>query len=307
MHAYPKLILVFSIALFLVSFGCNNEPDTLVDQFECGTPSQANGGKPKICDRPGEFCLCSPNRCATKSDTCTSGFEYVFHKGPGKCVEQGETKPRIPPGVTGDRAFCPGEGRRATECGRPETEGCLANEVCICPSEKCATPDAEKCGRNEYRYVGTDECTGEVRSDLVLHSTDSRSLCPAYDKPRPECGIPRGAEGIFTCSPGERCICMDDVNKCVFQIDDANCPSGYAWSTTHRCVQNYTRAVIRGTQNDLGDDDLCPDYGESAGADVGIDAGLDAGSSAGRDAPGADTDVADVDDASARRLDSDRD
>ena len=291
LRLYRALAVVSLAVLFCVLFasGCRH------DQFECGVAASSDSQKAKRCNETGETCICSTNRCAepVSKNECESEFRYVF--GPqedekGECVELGDERPRIPEGVTGDSAFCPGEGPRQAGCGRPGTTACLSTEVCICSTERCAVVETEACDR--YRYVDTGECVEPVRDDLILYPSEfsgeddgdgTHGHCPQYAPPRPQCGTSRGADGITSCEEGEVCICLNGIRRCAFPLHNSyDCESGYAWSSAdHPCVEQFSAEEIEGEENALTEEGICADPQDTT-ADAGLDGGAqDAGDAGG--------------------------
>lgn len=176
------------------------------DPFECGV---AVGSVRTLCDRPGEFCVCQTRRCAAPDEECSDGSGFGYTRG-GDCVSADHFGTRLPVGVTGDAALCPGETGRPVECGLTEGITCLAGEECVCSTNRCARRD-DLCvlQGSRYRYVESGVCVepGDDEPQRLASKDDGTTiagLCSAAVR----CGRP----GATPCLPGETCVCQ--VGRC---------------------------------------------------------------------------------------------
>jgi len=184
------------------------------DYYECGTAN--SNGAVRLCDGPGEICLCgiTPHRCAVAKGRCDSGYAFRFPTegedsadGGADCVPPGKVEPKVTPDAP--RKFCAGEGELPIVCGGPNGTGgyvpCPKDTFCYCPTRTCVqldpgcrTQEGEVGLRTVYGSVST--CVSVSRSDASgyqqLFAQPEDNACPGFRPtdafPWLDAGAPKG-------------------------------------------------------------------------------------------------------------------
>ena len=257
------------------------------DEFPCGRRDESNDAIAKICNRPGEECVCATNRCAepTGDSECKSQLRYTY--GDRKCVEERHKKTAFsqPDAAHG---FCPGEGA-VLACGGPGNATCPSTEVCICATGHCARFDATNCGEAAYyAYSATNQCVDKLDAipQGIIYPGDKNNLCPQFRTATPACGVWRSGEEVAKCSAPERCVCSKATYRCVTPGPGLNasepCASGYVWKDA-TCVTTLMKSEIEDSTQQVDSDGYCP--GQNPGGAGGAGGASDGGAGGGAGAP----------------------
>jgi hypothetical protein len=230
------------------------------DEFSCGTPAPS-GDVARVCDRSGEVCVCSENRCARSDLTCTSGLRFVF--GDTDCVPDGAELTAIDQNsVPALDRYCPGQVERPPACGvRKDGEvlTCPTAETCICSTKSCARQQS-KCPTGwAWSFGGT--CL-PASIDVAVEAPDRVShLCADQLPPSgiyPEdCGKSASDGKPIRCGANQACVCA--VNRCA--NPDPTCTSvggvGLRFARDGQCVTG-----IAGVATDFPDQTsgYCPGF-----------------------------------------------
>ncbi len=243
------------------------------DQFVCGKAQSDNAALARICDVPGQTCVCNTNRCGAPDKGCPSGLRYVF--GDKDCVNSTDA-----PGIfQGDAAhgFCPGEAP-APPCGRPQGTACVSTQVCVCATEQCAAPEPGGDCQSGYAYAKDSSCVEpeNVRPEQLLFPGDSAAngLCPQYQPAMRQCGVSVSGASPVPCDKGTVCVCASDRFQCAYR--SSGCANGYAWKQDAGCVTDVAREIVESKSNQVDREGFCPGQGGSASL---AGAGGEAGSS----------------------------
>lgn len=227
-----------SIAAAVAIAGCK------ADQFVCG--EKAGDGTARICDRPGEVCVCSTNRCARFKPGCASTYEYVFTSSHTECVPATDVLSAIDQNVAeGDAKYCPGVVARPPACGVQKdgkTLTCAENEVCLCGEKQCA--HAQPSCTSAWQWTFANTCV-PAPVDLASELPDRfTGLCADQAPPTglypDDCGKARPDGTAIRCSANQMCVC--ETTSCA--APDPNCSGsgevGLRYVASHACVTGIT-------------------------------------------------------------------
>jgi hypothetical protein len=243
-----------ALAAYASAAGC-----VIGDEFLCGVPLETDLARAKVCDRPGEMCICDTNRCAVNHPACDGGLRYSF--GDKDCVEIDKIESAIVQSA-GNEKFCNGAGR-PKRCGESAGVTCSNGQVCACMQKRCAIFDSIGCPSG-YRYADSDECVEPIDARpeaLLFYDDENPGLCPSEMTPPSPCG----REMSETCGETEVCICASNLFRCAKK--SPGCPSGYAYFDGS-CVREMTSTDIEAPENQVNTDGVCPQY---AAKDAGKD------------------------------------